>query len=188
MEASKVTISNETLEANNLSAARKRELKDESVKALVRNTPAGTGLTLMHLMAAAGYNPRNANDYASGAQFIKTAIKRGVIQRVDESETTFKKQYFVPEDAHTVQEPKLSPVVESAVNLGQEIEKHKARETSSSKKYTMRIKLIKHEEGGVDKFASEEVIVDIQMSKAPLNKLKGVVDFTFENITDIFEQ
>lgn len=101
MDATRVTISKETMEANKLNRHSKhaRLLKEESVKALVRNTPAGEGLTLRHLMAAAGYNPKT--DYQAGMQFVYGCVKRGVIKRSDPSEITFKKTYFVPEDAKT---------------------------------------------------------------------------------------
>lgn len=109
MEASRVTISPETLQTqrdsvNSIVGYRKRKtiLKDESIKTLVRNTPAGKGLTASKLMSVAGYDPTNTNSYQAGMQYILGAIRRGVIVRVDPSEKTFKKQYFVPDDVHTV--------------------------------------------------------------------------------------
>lgn len=107
MQASRVTISPKTLELNGLSRKRKSQLRTESVKEFLRSKPAGTTVTISHLMSAAGYNPRTS--YGVGWAFIGRLLRDKVIVCDDPLSKKFEKSYSIPGDTHTVKPANWKP-------------------------------------------------------------------------------
>lgn len=104
MEASKVSFTASTrlrLKEPGLSVAKRRELKTESIKALIRSKPAGTPISWADLIYAAGYPVKKKS---AGYAFVKGLVAKKVIVRVDPLSTKYKQAYLVPEDAKTFQE------------------------------------------------------------------------------------
>lgn len=105
MIASKVTFSRETQAAllnPALDFKKKRELRINRVKEFVREHPAGHKFRMMDLIAAAGYNPDNPGNYASGFGFITALNKRGIINI--EKTKQYGKEVTIPGDENIVKE------------------------------------------------------------------------------------
>lgn len=102
MQASKVSFFSETkLALTNpiLSKKKKRELRINRLKDYIRSQPVGTTFRMMDLMAAAGYDPANSGQYASGFGFLTALNKRGIIDI--ERTTSYQKLVTIPGDETT---------------------------------------------------------------------------------------
>ncbi len=173
MEASKVTISQETLNSNVLSRKKKRELRIESVKSFIRNTVAGEKMDMVALMAAAGYNPKR--QYQSGYQFITGLMKKRIVVKDDPK--SINSTWSIPSDSRIIKpaDTKMQVPIEEKIS-------------SSKNRYSLRIKVVKlGEPSDKDKFAIDEVITDIQLNNVPLNKVEQMTSFAIKNIEEVFE-
>lgn len=94
MEASKLTISNNTLKLNKLSQARKRQLRTKRVKEIIRDTPSGQEVSTGFLRKALNYNTDAAVHY-----FINTLVAKGVVRKLHSNNTGI--AYEVCEDVIT---------------------------------------------------------------------------------------
>lgn len=102
MQASKLTLSPEMLEAINkpgLTRKQKTKLRVNAIKDFIRSQPVGTPLSVKEIVEAGGYQ-----SYGSGSVAVSKFIKKGFISRHKSSES-YKSVWSIPGDANVVVPP-----------------------------------------------------------------------------------
>lgn len=120
MEVSKLTISAETLNGPLMTKARKKKLREQIVMEYIQSKPAGARIITDEFKNICRFK-HNGQTH----NFINGMVKKGLINK-DLLDGSRGRRYSY--SVRTTKSPRPNTVVEKAITLGQEIEKHKAKE------------------------------------------------------------
>lgn len=165
VEASKVTISQATLNGPLMTRKRKLNLRRNLILEYIRSKPAGTPISTSELIRAGQYK-----SHGSGWQQIQTMKKKKLLVQ-ENIPKSHKSLWHIPGDAK----------VKTVYNKTQE----EKIELTPKHDYNIRLKLVRL---NPENNFLEEIVADVQLGKMPLHKIKGVVDFTFESVEEVFEK
>lgn len=99
MEASKVTVTPETMVRNTLTPKRKKELRQRLIMDYIRKRPAGAMIHMDKLIYAGGWTTKQ---YGSGWAFIQRMARDGIITIEGYPKTT-NKSFTIPGDSNIIQ-------------------------------------------------------------------------------------
>lgn len=189
MQASRLIISDETrkklMSDYPLSEERKRRIRIEGIKALIRSKPAGHKFKLSELLAAAGYrvgnsgksivdrDPSERRAYWAGQAFLSTVIRKRII--VKNSPNSFKSSYSIPEDAVEVKKPEI---VEKTVEQLETPTESVFNSTEDSVKYTIEFKITK--KNGID--YGKTAVASLDLHDTTLDKAEHMIIQTIKAV------
>ena len=151
MEVSRMIISEETRHKLNspmpLSKKRKREIRVEGVKALIRSKHTGYKFSTAELIAAAGYrfesgiNRSRNSGYVVGYNFILDLCRKGVIRK--ESFNGKMSAYSIPGDEVVVNKNIVQATTDELKTPTSNVNKVEHDNTESDVEYTIEFKITK---------------------------------------------